>query len=468
MNSENNNNPPQSQNTSGASAATMRPRASDIAAGLVDGDNPLDFINKNLARMQPEVAINPEQVIKDVEAQRAAESTPAEPPAEAPKDEDYVVPVPDVSAVLSAREQESTSQEDTSQEPEVQDPKQQPEDRQEPEEGSAGEEPETNTTAENFKNLRGVVKETKQTLKEREEELETTKKKLKQYEDGEAFPDVVQELQSRISELERYEQLVSLKTSPQYKEKFLRPLTDIKEKLATIAKDYDIPEEVMTQAMSLENKAELNRFLSSHFDEVGALEVKGLVTQAADLEKQAKEAEKEPETALDRILQDAESAQDERRKNELAVMSQVSKDAWIDSLVKIREEGTALELIHKDGDSEYNGKFVDPIIKKAASEYGKLVALLSENGLEKLPKDLAYALSRMCQLAHASAVAVHTRNDAVKHIEELEDNVKRTTNYIRPQLGATNGGGSTAEPVGAKPTTTDEASDKLLKQVGLG
>ena len=82
-------------------------------------------------------------------------------------------------------------------------------------------------------------------------------------------------MQGRISELERYEELVSLKTSPQYKEKFLRHLTDIKEKLAVIAKDYDIPEEIMSQAMSLQSRADLNRFLSSHFDEVGALEVKG-------------------------------------------------------------------------------------------------------------------------------------------------------------------------------------------------
>ena len=141
---------------------------------------------------------------------------------------------------------------------------------------------------------------------------------------------------------------------------------------------------------------------------------------------------------------------------------------WVDSLVKIKEEGTALELIHKPGDSEYNSKYVDPIIKKAAVEYGKLVTLLSENGLERLPKDLAFAISRMCQLAHASAVAVHTRNDAVKHIEELEGNVQRTTNYIRPQLGATNGGGGKAEAPGSKPTTTEEASNALLKQVGLG
>lgn len=460
MNSEQNSNP----TSSNTEASVLRPQARDILRTLETGDDPMDFIQKNLAKLQPEVEHHPEQVIKDVEAKRAAEQQ-----EDSSVDADgFEVPVPDVMAHTAQSTQQPDL--DNQQSEEVQDGGDTEQIPTEEESAVDGEEPgegedETNTTAENFKRLRGVVREAKKTISDRDKQVVELSRKLRKYESGEEHPNIVQELQERVNQLERYEQLMSLKTSPQYKEKFIRPLTEIKERLTEIAKDYEIPSEIMNEAMELDNRAELNRFLSSHFDEIGALEVKQLVTQARDLEKQAKEAEKEPQNALERILQDADIAREERRRGELAVMGQTSKDAWIDSLIRIREEGDVSELIHREGDTEYNQKFVNPIIKKAATEYGKIVSILSENGLEKLPKDLAFALARMCQLAHASAVALHTRNNAVKYAEELENNVKRSTSYIRPQIGATNGGGQSSQKSGLQPLTPAEAASKLLDSV---
>lgn len=442
-----------------------RPQARDISKTMVDGDDPLDFINKNLARLQPRNNVEPTEVIKEVEDKRAAEAA---------EDKNYVVPVPDLDLTSSFHDKKQAAdltEPKPTEEPKTEEPEQPVEAEEIGEEqtdsdleGEGEGDDNKISAAENFKRLRGVVRETKKTLKTKEEELEAVNQKLQQYESGEVFPEVLKEKENRIAHLERCEKLVSLKTSPYYHEAFIKPLTETQEKLVALAKDYEIPEDVINQALSVTNRAELNRFLSSHFDDVGALEAKQLITDIQDIREEALEAEQEPQSSLQKIIQESETLQLERKKQERQTMSRVSKDAWVDSLLNIKEEGIAAELIYKEGDSEYNKKFVDPIISKAATEYGKIVNILAENGLDHLPKELAFALSRMCQLAHASSVALHTRNNAVKHIEELENNVKRTTSYLRPQVGSSNGSGAAASS-GPQRTTPQEAADLLINQV---
>lgn len=439
---------PTSTPPAGNAASTIRPLARDIVGTLRDADDPLAFIQANLHQPQAQ-QVDPNAIIKQVEEKRAEEAQAAKPE----------VLMPEINLDEQGEPKDGVQVQDGNDEKQVDETQTEQTDEAENEEN----EEVISSSAENFKKLRNIVKEAKQQRAEIEAKLKETEKKLNLYETGEILPEALQEKEQRINELERYEKLLSLKTSPHYQEKYIRPLTQIQDRLGEIAKDYAIPVEVMQQALSIENRAELNRFLSSHFDDVGALEVKQLVDQAKALQTEAKQAEAEPQTALQKIMEEAEAARVARRKQDLQVMSQVSKDAWVDSLLEIRNEGDAVELIHKEGDTEYNQTFVDPIIKAAAQEYGKLVTLLAHNGLEKLPKDLAQALARMCQLAHASGVALHTRNEAVRRAEELETNVKRTTNYLRPQIGSANGHGNA--PLPKQPASPREAAEQLLNKV---
>lgn len=323
--------------------------------------------------------------------------------------------------------------------------------------------------AQNFKRLRTKLRETSTTLNTYKEENEKVKAELEKFKTGEVVPDLLQEKENEIARLSRYEKLHNLKMSPAYQEKYLKPLGTNQTKLKEIAKDYGIPDEhldhFVNDALSFTNRADLNRFLSDHFDEVGAMEVKDLISKTKDLQGAAREAEKEPVKMLQEIESEYERVKEIRHVERVNQIRDRSKDAWTKSLQQIRAEGRIEELIFKDNDPEHNEKWAKPIVTKAAQEYGKLVTMLAtECGIENLPDEVAYALARMTQLAHASAAAVETRNAAMQYANELETNTRRTSGMVRPPIGSAGAGSNTgaARPAPASPT---EAAEHLISKV---
>ena len=320
-----------------------------------------------------------------------------------------------------------------------------------------------NGKEENFKNIRKTLGETKKVLKEKEQTLETVTSKLKAYESAEEIPEPIKvklrEQDETIQKLSKYQSIVDLKGSEGYKEKFVKPLAAVKQKLGAIAKDYGIPAQVLNQALEINNARELNTFLSDNFDAVGAIEVKQLIEKAKDITTQAKAAEQEPQAAIESLEEESRNARELRRVAEIDDIVKKSKSAWVKSLTKIKEEGKILELIPVEEDEEFNKKVVLPIHEKAAQEYGKIVKALAESGLTKLDDELAIALSKMVQLAIASSVAINTRTKAQEEAATLRENVARKTKYVRPALGGGINGGS---GVRSSPKTPDDAADAAL------
>lgn len=322
---------------------------------------------------------------------------------------------------------------------------------------------------ENFKNIRKKLGDVTSTLKEKDKAIEELSLKVKKYETGEELPDVLKEKDAEIERLSRYEKLMSLKTSPAYKEAYIAPLEKVQGRLGEIAKDYAIPDEVINRALNLTNKKELNEFLTEHFDDVGALEVKELITEAQGIRSNAEEAEAEPMNALAELEKSYKNTLAQRRQQANNSIIETSKASWVDSLMAIKQEGKITELIHKDNDPEYNKTVVQPILQAASSEYGKLVRVLAENGLEKMPKDLGYALARLVHLAHASAVSIEARRLIEKELNDLKTSSDRTTRYTRPPLGGSMGGrGGSGDAQPAQPRSPQEAARAILNQVKRG
>jgi hypothetical protein len=121
--------------------------------------------------------------------------------------------------------------------------------------------------------------------------------------------------------------------------------------------------------------------------------------------------------------------------------------------------------MYQEGDVDHNNKVVKPIVEAAASEYGKLVKELVANGLEELLKPLASALSRLCQLAHASAVAIDSRERAISMAEELQTNTQRTNRYARPSVSGKVGSGKTSQNGTGGPSSPMEAAESILRQI---
>jgi len=326
----------------------------------------------------------------------------------------------------------------------------------------------TTDKEENFKNIRKKLGEVSTTIKEKEKVIEELSTKVKKYETGEELPEVIKQKDAEIERLSRFEKLMSLKTSPAYKEAFIEPLERVQGRLGEIAKDYAIPEEVINNALNLTNKKELNEFLTEHFDDVGALEVKELVTEAQQIRSRAEEAEAEPMNALSELEKSYKNTLAQRRQQANNAIIETSKSSWVDSLINIKQEGKITELIHRENDPEYNKTVVQPILQAASSEYGKLIRKLAENGLEKLPKDLGYALARLVHIAHASALSIEARALLEKELNDIKSSSTRDTRYTRPPLGGSMGGTGSGNAQPAQPKSPQEAARAILSQVKRG
>lgn len=446
---------------------------SEIIGGLQDAANPLDFVKQNLERIK---ATQP--ITRNVEAISPPMGTvPPAAPAPMQTVQKQEVNPQDVVAIADAVRDAEKKESDESLKAIEKELTEAPESAAGSEKAEevpavqandeSAEEPDTQDSKEiNFRALRKTVSEHKQQIAAKEKELEALKAEVEKYKTGEELPEPVKEKVSRIQELEYYEKLHALKKSPYYKEKFIKPLNDVRTALNEYAKDYEIPPEVLQQALNIRSKSQLNEFLSDHFDPVGAMEVKALIDKAHDISIGAEKAELEPLETMERLEQENKLIQEQEKQSQRVVISETSKQAWMESLLKIREEGKALELIPSETDPVRTKKYVEPILERAAKDYARTVKLLAENGLSKLPKELAFALARAHQLAVASAVSIERAAASTKHADEIEANTVRQTRYLRPAIGSTVGSG--AEPSQPKTVDQNTAADMLLQQVMPG
>lgn len=410
---------------------TVAPQAREIVGAMKQAESPLDFIRQNLRPTEPQVdpqaIANAEKAKVDEAAQKAAE-----------------IPEPTF-------ETEPVKQADPAAAPE-----------------SELEDPlfadVADTTAENFKKLRTKAKEVTKKAKELESENSTLKSKLTEYETGTVVPEVLQAKETEIQRLSYYEKLVNFKGSKEYQEKFVKPVTELQTRLGEIAKDYEVPEETIQEALTISNRAELNRFLTDHFDEVGALEVKDLVGKIKSIQTEAFEAEKAPSDTLARMQSESATIYEQQRSQRVGTVVNTARGAWVETLQSIQAEANIPELTTLSNNTEHNEKVVKPIRVAAATEYGKIVKMLAESGLEQLPNDLAKALAKSVLLAHASATAIASRGHTAKELQTIATNIKRETSYERPAIGGGVPNGASAQP-SAKPNTPYEAAGQLINKV---
>ena len=455
------------------------PNARGVVQTFKDAENPLDFIRNNIRpTTDPDVEVR--QIVAKVEQARTEEQPNLKPTREILKD----VAVKALEAVLQNKKEEAQVPSESPVEPQTSPnavAKEVPAEEELPtssEEESASsqvegedlDDPDTQglkpNVADNFKKLRKSFTEAKQKLTEYETKTQELESTVERYKKGEVLPETLVEKEKEINRLTRYEKIFNLKGSSEYQDKYVKPLNEIRGTLRAIAKDYNLPESLMDKALNLGNRAERNRFLAAHFDDVGALEVKQLIEKAQGIHREAQEAEKEPETALNTLLEESEAAKVAKIQAARDTLAKNTRSAWVESLDEFSKTGGVIGLTPKEGDDEYNKNFVEPVIAAASVEYGKLVRMLADNGLEKLPPDLAKALAKTVQLAHASAVSLEYGKAAVAHADKIEQNTKRTANFIRPPIGGSSGlprGTSTA--ANRTPLDPRMAAEQLLDMV---
>jgi len=400
--------------------------------------SPLDFIKRNLAEPQTQ-PLDPQKVSDDVLKAKA----------EVPSVQE---PIPTIK-----KQTEEPKKEELTPEP------------QKVEEPLDPELADDSNYQENYKKLKTKFKETKASLTQLQTEKETLTTDLEKYKTGEVVPQILRDKEQRIAELEKWEKIHNLKSSKEYTDKYIQPLSAKETQLKAILTDYGIPEEsqgeVLTQALNTTNTADLNRFLSSHFDELGASEIKTIVKDIKHLQTEAKNAEAEPARVLSELTQEAQRTAEIKHQTKIQSIEANVRDSWVESLTEIRAEKKVLELIRKDNDPEFNKNFVDPILSQASLEYGKFVTELVDAGIENLPKPLAKVLAKAFLLAHATAVAIPSRNAAMQKVEEVTRNASRVNSLMRPQIGGGVASSAPAAPEVNLNTTVQQDAKALLNSV---
>ena len=317
---------------------------------------------------------------------------------------------------------------------------------------------ETDPKVENFKALRTIVKEVKAELQTTKSESAKLKKQLEDYQTGVAVPEVLQEKEARIAQLEPLEHLHALRTSRLYQDEYIKPLTTLQGKLQALLTEYDLPPESLEEMSAQETQADLNRWLSEHFDPLGAQDARDIVRQVQTLRTEAEAAEQAPKTALEKLIKDAQAAEETQQKERLSAVHQASRKGWVSSLEAHKASGLLPELIFQPGDDAHNNTYVKPVLTKAGMEYGKIVKHLFDNGLRTLPDELAFALANMCQLAHATGVQATIRDSAMKHAQTLAADAMAGRKFNRPAVGSTSGMNGTSANAPAERMTPEQAA----------
>ena len=134
-----------------------------------------------------------------------------------------------------------------------------------------------------------------------------------------------------------------------------------------------------------------------------------------------------------------------------------SMSAWTEMSETYSNPTSGVDILQeKRGDKNHNDTR-EGILNTASQEFGKLMAMLTDNGLKSLPSNVARALASRFQLGEVAAYAIVQSEGLKKENDELKSELKKFTNYSRP-LG--NAGSSSA--ISGKNSQTSELKGKEL------
>lgn len=320
---------------------------------------------------------------------------------------------------------------------------------------------------ENMKEMRRTQSALKREKEEKETELLEARTRLAKYESGEEVAEPVKQreksLQEQVEKLKPFEQLHALKLSEDYEREYVQPLDDLGNKAIQLAKDYQVEPSIVSQAYRFENKRDRNAFLKKNgFDDVGIVELSGMIDQANALKTRQKEAEARPAETLEQ-LRSQRAVENTRKENErISRLHSNATSGMEKALEKIKT--TEHPEFKFTGDAKQD-EYVEGILSEAQKNYSNIVKVLAAKGTTELPPEVAEALAETCLYGCAGSVAMASRNDHYKRAEEIKHNAERESSMIRPRVGASAPYGNGRQERTLR--TPTGAADELLRTVGL-
>lgn len=288
------------------------------------------------------------------------------------------------------------------------------------------------TKEENFRNIRNALKASRNRVSELETELAAKDEELKKLNEVDSLQAELEETKNKLATLQKYEDIIGLYGTEGFKEEYYDKVDKIKEGVLELAKDYGVDNSVIDQAMTITNQRQLNEFLGQYFDVYSVQDIRKSIKEMQDIIAKREEAEANPVKTREFLLSNFAKKKDAIEKQSKENIKLASLSAWQEISNTYSNPASGIDILQeKNGNKEHNDTRLG-ILNNSSKEFGKLVAILSENGLTSLPSNVARALASRFQLGETAAFAIVKSEQLQKENDELRAELKKFTNYQRP------------------------------------
>lgn len=327
------------------------------------------------------------------------------------------------------------------------------------------------TKADNMKNLRNSLKESRTTIDDLTTQLETATGKVKDIPDIETLQKTLEEKDTRIEELKKFEDLLGLYQTDGFKEKYYDGVDNQISAAVDIAKDYEVSEDIINQAVKITNRKELTAHLLNYFDQVSINDVRPLIIEAQKLLKERDEVELKPAQTKEELISLMRNKTETTKAQASETVKNSMSSAWQD-ITTLYSANESLKVLKKISGNEEHNKIRESLLTNSSEEFGKAMSALVDNGLKQIPSNLAKALAARFQLGEAAAHMAAENHSLLEELTQLKKELRTVNGYTRP-LSNGNNVTSSGAPLTTEPpkgnsqiasTVMENAFSKLAAQ----
>ena len=230
----------------------------------------------------------------------------------------------------------------------------------------------------------------------------------------------MQEANSKLEKLQKYEDIIGLYGTEGFKEEYYDKVDSIKSDIMDIARDYGVEDSIIDKAIQITNQRQLNEFLGQYFDVYSVQDIRKNIKEIQNILEAREEAENNPVKTREYLLANFAKKKDAMDKQARENIKLASMSAWTEMSETYSNPTSGVDILQeKRGDKNHNDTR-EGILNTASQEFGKLMAMLTDNGLKSLPSNVARALASRFQLGEVAAYAIVQSEGLKKENDELK------------------------------------------------
>lgn len=315
------------------------------------------------------------------------------------------------------------------------------------------------TKAENMKNLRNIIKTEKEKSAELERERDALRAKVENVLQAEEVQNVIKEKDSRIKELEKYEDLLGLYKTDGFKEAYYDSIDNLTGEAKQVATEYGLEEAVVDQALTISNRKELNEYLSQYLDPIGVGDIRKYILDAQAVAVERHKAEQNPKQARSELVEIMKRTRETRAAEVREKLKTRMKTSWDSMLSIYSDEDSGIDILKDVSGDAQHAEIKENVLKRAETDFGKAVGVLVAAGVQDIPAEVVKAFAARFQLSEVAGYLANSNKQLKAEVDSLSKELKKVNGYTRP-LSKSSGTGKTSHK--APEIATDQIASHTM------